>query len=198
MRKMRVAIIGQGRSGWDIHGKYFASEQNTNIEVAYVVDALAVRREKAAEVFGCPVFADYTALYDKKDIDLVVNASFSQMHYPITKDLLEHGFNVLVEKPFGRTYYECADLMRVGYKLVAALGEGDRVVDSLKQQTAEFLFELLDLKGNRGLRISQHLRRLRKAAQLGNMDNSDQIPQLHIFPLTINIFDVNHPIYLFY
>ena len=112
MKKMRVAIIGQGRSGWDIHGKYFASEQNENIEVVYVVDALEVRRKRAAEVFSCPVLADYTELYGKTNVDLVVNASFSQMHYPITKDLLEHGFNVLVEKPFGRTYFECADLMR--------------------------------------------------------------------------------------
>ena len=37
----------------------------------------------------------YKELLNKKDIDLVVNASFSDMHFAITKDLLEHGFNVL-------------------------------------------------------------------------------------------------------
>ena len=34
------------------------------------------------------------------------------MHYPITKDLLMHKFNVLSEKPFARTIYECNDLIK--------------------------------------------------------------------------------------
>ncbi|MBO5888843.1 MAG: Gfo/Idh/MocA family oxidoreductase, partial [Clostridia bacterium] len=61
---------------------------------------------------GCEVLSDYTELFDKKDVDVVVNASYSEDHYPITKDLLEHGFNVMVEKPFGRNVYECADLIK--------------------------------------------------------------------------------------
>ena len=117
MRKLRVAIIGQGRSGRGIHGVYFLSEKNTNVEVVYVVDALAVRREKAQNEFGCPTLANYQELFGKNaEIDLVVNASFSQDHYAITKDLLCHGFNVLVEKPFGRTSYECYDLIATARK----------------------------------------------------------------------------------
>ena len=112
MKKMRVAIIGQGRSGRDIHGEYFLSSANDNIEVVAVVDAIEHRRARAKKEFNCDVYADYTELFGRKDIDLVVNASFSQMHYPITKDLLAHGFNVLVEKPFGRTVYECMDLIK--------------------------------------------------------------------------------------
>lgn len=111
MKKMRVAVIGQGRSGRDIHGRYFLSSDNDNVEVVYVVDELKERREKAKKEFNCEVLSDYTELFGKKDIDLVVNSSYSQYHYPITKDLLQHGFNVLVEKPFGRTSFECMDLI---------------------------------------------------------------------------------------
>ncbi len=111
MRKLRIALIGQGRSGRNIHGKFFKSEENTFCEVMYVVEADEGRREKAAAEFGCETLTDYTELFGKKDIDLVVNASYSHMHYPITKDLLEHGFHVLSEKPFGRSYYECMDLI---------------------------------------------------------------------------------------
>ena len=50
--------------------------------------------------------------FDIKDIDLVVNDTYSELHYPITLDLLEHGFNVLVEKPFGRTRLECETLIK--------------------------------------------------------------------------------------
>ena len=113
MSKIRVAIIGQGRSGRNIHGSYFKSENNVNFEVVAVVEADEFRRNNALKEYpGCKVYADYRELFDAEGIDLVVNASFSEMHYCISKDLLSHGFNVLVEKPMGRTYIECTDLMK--------------------------------------------------------------------------------------
>jgi len=128
MKKLNLAIIGQGRSGKDIHGKHYLSERNTYFDVKYVVDEDAARREIALERHpGCTAFANYEALFNCKDIDLVVNASYSQFHYAITKDLLEHGFNVLVEKPFGRSRYECDELMK--------LAEEKGVVLAVFQQT---------------------------------------------------------------
>lgn len=113
MKKLRVAIIGQGRSGRDIHGQFFRCNANTKYEVAVVIEKDEYRREKALKEYpGCEVFADYTSLFGRDDIDIVLNASYSEMHYPISKDLLSHGFNVLVEKPMGRTYYECLDLIK--------------------------------------------------------------------------------------
>ncbi len=113
MEKLTLAIIGQGRSGRDIHGAFLRSEANTRFAVKYIVEQDAERREKAKREYpGCTVFEDYTALFDCKDIDVVVNASYSEMHYPITKKLLENKLNVLVEKPFARTRFECEDLIR--------------------------------------------------------------------------------------
>lgn len=112
MKKMRVAIIGQGRSGKDIHGKFYLSPDNDIVQVKYVVEQLKERRDIAKNDYNCQTLCDYKELFDKKDVDLVVNASFSQQHYEITKDLLNHGFNVLVEKPFGRTSFECMDLIK--------------------------------------------------------------------------------------
>lgn len=112
MSKVRVAIIGQGRSGRNIHGDYFKSEANKNYEVVAVVDRDADRRARAlTEYPGCRVYAEYTELFGQTDIDLVVNATYSQDHYPVSKDLMEHGFNVLVEKPMARNYYEAATLL---------------------------------------------------------------------------------------
>ena len=113
MKKLRVAVIGQGRSGRNIHGAYFKSERNTNYEVAYVVELDEFRRNRALNEYpGCKVFTDYHELFNCKDIDLVVNASYSETHYCITKDLLKHGFNVLCEKPFGQNFYECSDMIK--------------------------------------------------------------------------------------
>ncbi|MBQ9085337.1 MAG: Gfo/Idh/MocA family oxidoreductase [Clostridia bacterium] len=110
--KLRIAIIGQGRSGRDIHGAYFKSENNDIIEVAYVVDRDASRRERAEQEYpGCKSFAEYTELYGIRDIDFVVNATYSDDHYSVTRDLITHGFNVVVEKPFAETRKQCDTLI---------------------------------------------------------------------------------------
>ncbi len=101
MKKLKVAILGQGRSGYSIHGKHLLTDTD-RFEVVGVVDKLPERREKAARVFGCPVYDDYTALFGQ-DIDLVVNALPSPFHHPVSIDLLNHGFNVLCEKPATKT-----------------------------------------------------------------------------------------------
>ncbi len=107
MKKLNVAIIGQGRSGRDIHGKFFKSELNTKYNVVAVVDAIEERRVRAKEEWGCDVYADYRELFGRTDIDVVVNSTFSHMHADVSIDLLEHGFNVVCEKPFGKNYEEC-------------------------------------------------------------------------------------------
>ena len=82
MKKLNLAIIGQGRSGKDIHGKFYISEDNQWFNVKYVVDADERRREiSKARYEGCEVLADYKELLNKKDIDVVVNATFSEMHF---------------------------------------------------------------------------------------------------------------------
>ena len=117
MKKLSLAIIGQGRSGRDIHGVYYRSPDNLYFDVCYVVEEDEHRRERAKELYpGCTVLSDYRELFSREDVDLVVNATYSDLHYPITRDLLLHGKNVLVEKPFARTRFECDELIRIAEK----------------------------------------------------------------------------------
>lgn len=139
-KKLNLAIIGQGRSGRDIHGRYYRSEDNVYYNVKYVVDFDADRRKRSETLYpGCKTFATYQELFDCDDIDLVVNASYSEMHYSISKDLLEHGFNVLTEKPFARNQYECETLINTA--------KANNVVLAVFQntQTAPFYLEALRL-----------------------------------------------------
>lgn len=123
MEKLNVAIIAQGRSGRNIHGAHFKSERNTLFNVVALVETDKVRREKAlSEYSGCKVYENYTELYDCDNIDLVVNATYSNDHYVITKNLLEHNFNVVVEKPFARNRYECDNLIRIAKEHNVKLG----------------------------------------------------------------------------
>ena len=112
-KRLNLAIIGQGRSGKDIHGAYYLSERNKYYNVKYVVDADERRRAISLERYaGCIALADYRELYNYDDVDIVVNASYSEQHYEITKDLLEHKLNVLTEKPFAKTREQCDTLIR--------------------------------------------------------------------------------------
>ena len=97
MKKIRVAIIGQGRSGRNIHGTYLKTDARFKIMAA--VDLLEERRRRAAEEYACDVYADYHDLFKRRDLDLIVNATFSHMHAPVSLEILKAGYNVLCEKP---------------------------------------------------------------------------------------------------
>ena len=113
MKKLKTAVIGQGRSGRDIHGKFFKSDDNVYVDVAVVVERDPERRERALREYpGCEVIEDYRELFTRDDIELVVNATYSNEHYSVSRDLLSHGLNVVIEKPFARNYYECSDLIK--------------------------------------------------------------------------------------
>ena len=66
MKKLNLAIIGQGRSGRDIHGAYYRSEKNIYYNVKYVVEMDAERRKRAEEEYpGCVALTSYQELFDK-------------------------------------------------------------------------------------------------------------------------------------
>lgn len=110
MKQIRIAILGQGRSGRDIHGLHLKTDTE-RFKVVAVVDQMEVRKRRAEQEFGCDVYDTYKEILDRKDIDLVVNALPSHFHYEVTKDLLQHGFNVLCEKPFTPTVAMLDDLV---------------------------------------------------------------------------------------
>lgn len=110
MKKLKVAIIGQGRSGRNIHGRHLMVDQE-RFQITAVVEKIEERRQRAVKEFNCDVYNDYTELFGRDDLDLIVNASFSDQHASITLDLLNHGFNVLVEKPVAKTPEEVQEMI---------------------------------------------------------------------------------------
>jgi scyllo-inositol 2-dehydrogenase (NADP+) len=98
MPVLRVAILGQGRSGRDIHGAHL-SRDTERYRIVAVVDPLEDRRARAEAEYGCATYADPSALLERDDLDLVVNAAPSKFHVPLTLRFLEAGFNVLCDKP---------------------------------------------------------------------------------------------------
>ena len=97
MRTIRVAILGHGRSGREIHARFF--RQDNRYELVAVVDPIVRRRELAARDFGCETFDDHQPLLKRDDIDLIVDATPSHLHATNTLELLKAGFHVVCEKP---------------------------------------------------------------------------------------------------
>lgn len=98
-RLIRVGVLGQGRSGHDIHVAWLrqASQQYKLVAVA---DLISERHE--AVQLGAQAFGDYRDLLAMRDlnIDLIVNALPSYLHTAGTIAALEAGYHVLSEKPF--------------------------------------------------------------------------------------------------
>src|SRR5229473_1618376 len=98
MRVLRVAILGQGRSGRDIHGAHM-SKDSERYRIVAVVDAVEERRARAEAEYGCETYADHRPLLEREGVDLVVNAAPSRFHVALTLQFLEAGFHVLCDKP---------------------------------------------------------------------------------------------------
>lgn len=124
MKPVRVGIIGQGRSGRDIHGAHLSQDKRFKIVAA--ADPIRDRRERAAREFGCDTYPSHKGLLKRNDIDLIVNASPSKFHVPLTLESLEAGFNVLCEKPFAS---RAADVDR----MIAAAQKSGKVLAVFQQ-----------------------------------------------------------------
>lgn len=98
MKKIRVAVIGYGRSGRNIH-RDLLMQLPEKYELVAFVDVDEDRRRMIQEETGLTPLQDYRQLFGREDIDLVVNASYSHHHAAINCDLLLNGFAVLSEKP---------------------------------------------------------------------------------------------------
>jgi scyllo-inositol 2-dehydrogenase (NADP+) len=106
MKKIRVGIIGQGRSGHGIHALTIVKHVPERFEVVAVADPRPAQLESDLLPPGCAKLPDYRELLRRKDVDLVVNATPSHLHVPISLEALEAGFDVLCEKPLARTVAE--------------------------------------------------------------------------------------------
>src|SRR6056297_592311 len=115
MKKLRVAIVGTGFIG-PVH----AEAVRRNPELAELVAIAGVSKEDAAEAaakLNVPDFTDdYTELLRRNDIDVVHICTPNYLHYPMVKECLNHGKNVLCEKPLALTADEARELMQLAEK----------------------------------------------------------------------------------
>lgn len=134
MKQIRVGIIGQGRSGRNIHAAHLLRDTE-RYKIVAIADEIEDRRRRATEELRCETFSDYHDLLKKRDIDLIVNATYSCFHPPVSIDVLEAGFNVLCEKPMASTVKDVDRMIAAGKKSgkLLAIFQQSRFAPALQQ-----------------------------------------------------------------
>jgi predicted dehydrogenase len=120
---IRTAVIGVGHLGRQ-HARLYADIPD--VELVGVVDILKARTEEIAGLYRTAAFTNYQDIFGK--VDAVSLAVPTIDHARIGIDLLEHGIDVLVEKPIAATVEGAKALIdaAIQYDRVLQVGHVER------------------------------------------------------------------------
>jgi predicted dehydrogenase len=106
MSKLHAAVIGVGYLG-KFHAQKYAGLDD--VELVGVVDADAGRAAEIAQDLGTTAYTDHREIL--RAVDLVSVVVPTEHHHAVTRDCLDAGVHVLLEKPMTRTVAEAQDLV---------------------------------------------------------------------------------------
>ena len=106
MDAIRVGVVGVGYLGKFHAEKYFGMP---NVHLVGVADTNRARAEDVANRFGCRAFVDYRELLGS--IEAVSVVVPTESHYSVGLDFLNHGIDVLIEKPMTTTLEQADELI---------------------------------------------------------------------------------------
>ncbi len=119
MRKLKCAVIGTGYLG-KFHAEKYASLDDC--ELTAVVDVNEEAAQIVADKYGAQVLTDYQPLLGEVDaVSIVVPTS---LHHAVSRDFLNAGTHVLVEKPITVTVEEADELIRLAREKAVILQVG--------------------------------------------------------------------------
>ena len=123
-RKLRVGIIG---TGWIAGAHIDSYKRMPDVEVVAGADLIPGKAEKFFKdngVEGVRCYPDHKSMIDNEDLDCVSVCTYNRQHAPCTIYALEHGVNVLLEKPMCVTIEEAVDICRAEKKSGKVLSIG--------------------------------------------------------------------------
>lgn len=112
---IRVGVLGQGRSGLDIHSRWFKHSPR-KYQLVAVADLLGDRGDRARAELGCEAYTDCRQLLARRDLELVVNALPSHLHPQVTIEALQAGHHVVCDKPLAWSVAEVDRMTRAAQK----------------------------------------------------------------------------------
>jgi predicted dehydrogenase len=139
MKKVRVLLIAIGGYGTNYY-KELVEKNVTSVQVEGVCEVMKDVDEKfpLLKEKGIPVYHSPEEFYREHQADLAVIASPMHLHFEQTKYCLEHGSNVMLEKPVCTSIEDAEELQRIEeatghFVCVGYQWNYDRQVWALKQ-----------------------------------------------------------------
>ncbi|MBE6928794.1 MAG: Gfo/Idh/MocA family oxidoreductase [Ruminococcaceae bacterium] len=114
--KLKIGIIGTGGIAHAHMGAYMRRiEKFDDIEIVAGCDIVPGKAEKFFEEFGVEgvrCYESHEEMLEKEQLDGVSVCTYNRQHAAPTICALNHGVNVILEKPFAVTLEECVEMMR--------------------------------------------------------------------------------------
>ena len=123
MEKLKIAVIGAGKLG-SLHAKIYS--QIKDVELAGICDINKKLARKIANECNASFFYDYRDLLGK--VDAASIAVPTSLHYEISKEFLQAGTHLLIEKPITTTLDQADSLLSIAAmkKLTLSVGHIER------------------------------------------------------------------------
>lgn len=112
-QKVKIAIIG---TGWIADCHVSAYKEMPDVQIVALADLVSGKAEAFArkwELENCRIYQNDSELLDaEKDLDGVSICVYNCQHAPCAINALNHGVNVMLEKPFTVTLEEAIEVMK--------------------------------------------------------------------------------------
>lgn len=115
-RRLKVGIIG---TGWIAESHVESLKKMADVDIVAGADLIDGKAEKFFKRYGVPnvrLYQNHKAMIDAEELDAVCVCTYNVTHAECTIYALEHGINVMLEKPMCVTTEEAADIMRAEKK----------------------------------------------------------------------------------
>ena len=114
-KKLRIGIIGTGGIA---HSHIKAYLHQPDVEIVAACDLIPGKAEKFLKEYEveAPTFEDYKKMIDTVPMDAVSVCVYNRNHAVCTIYALEHGLNVLLEKPMTVTLDEAVEICKAEKK----------------------------------------------------------------------------------
>ena len=130
--KINVAVIGCGTIANAAHIPAYVESDRAVIK--YFCDIIPERADECVEKYGCgKAIYDYREILDDPELDAVSVCTHNDLHSVIAIDFMNHGKDVLCEKPAARILSEAEEMLKVSYETgrILSIGVCNRYANSV-------------------------------------------------------------------
>jgi predicted dehydrogenase len=134
-KKVKIGIIG---TGWIAGNHIHEYLKMPDVEVVALADLVPGKAEAFGKKYGCESARCYLSgheMLENEELDGVSICTYNCQHAPCAIDALEHGVNVMLEKPFTVTTEEAIEVMRAEKKSgkILTIGFQPRLSENMKR-----------------------------------------------------------------